>query len=1008
MTTLSIRQPGGAFLQYEALIDSGSDISTITESIFNKISTDGCVKLNENITNFDGTPATNIFGKTTAIVQYLNRTGETTLYVTNNATNCTIGTDVMQLLEINITGKTLQVSTATAESPDHFMALYPKLTDAEQGTFPAFQHVITLSDTAQPHVTKPRTIPFARRAAVSAECQRMMDDGIWSPIDKSEWVHALVAVPKEDGTVRITTDLSPLNKYVVPERHQLPHIQELFLKLREMKYYTKLDLKKGYYHIMLAEESRALTATMTPVGLMAYNRLPMGLKDSASTFQKAVSHTLADCDNCLAFIDDIVVYHENRAQHDRALANVLRKLHDHDFRLNPAKCLFRREEIPFLGHVINAGKITADPKNIAPIVNTPTPRTLKQVQSFLGAVNFYSAYVPNLATIAEPLRQLTRKNQRFIFNDKCIAAFNELKTAISSSIQLALFDFNADTTVTVDSSDYGLGAVLSQKQYGVEVPIAFASRTLSPAERNYATNEREALSAIWACEHWDKFLLGRPFTLRTDHASLTSLLKLHTSTRKSAKFTRWLERLSQFDYNIIHITGESNVIADFLSRMPLSEQLATADDDSELSISALTTNIGISIPDIQHETERDDILNAVYKYAHNHWPQKSDINAALSPYYKLRDELYIEDRMLMRDGKLVIPASLRDRLLTMAHEGHPGIVRMKRQLRQSYWWPGMDKQGEQFVKNCAACNDSEKSHKAIKAPPQPIPVPQRPWTKLAIDVTGPFANAPNHQRFIVVLIDYTSSFPEVLLTGDITSRKIITWLKSVFARFGNPSILVSDHGTNFTSDEFKQFLRARDIIHHPVPVYNPERNGKVEAFNKYIKHGVQTFQATHKPFSEGIEELLFNYRATAPTAHEDSPAKRLFGHDIRQNFQPNICTRTSNIHEMAAQSEQQQPTTKCAVQGLYKTGDLVRKRKPIVPKGTSPFTSPFKITAILGNYTYKLDDGQIWNAKNLVRYVPKQRQDVQIVADDQLMPAPEQPRRSDRHNKGVPPRRYRE
>jgi hypothetical protein len=147
----------------------------------------------------------------------------------------------------------------------------------------------------------------------------MMDNGIWSPIDKSEWVHELVSVPKADGTLRITTDFKPLNKYVVPERHQLPNIQELFLKLRGMKYYTKLDLKKGYYHIMLAEQSRPLTATMTPIGLMAYNRLPMGLKDAASCFQKAVSQVLSDCENCIAYIDDILVYGETKAEHDRAL-----------------------------------------------------------------------------------------------------------------------------------------------------------------------------------------------------------------------------------------------------------------------------------------------------------------------------------------------------------------------------------------------------------------------------------------------------------------------------------------------------------------------------------------------------------------------------------------------------------------------------------------------------------------------------------------------------------------
>jgi hypothetical protein len=293
---------------------------------------------------------------------------------------------------------------------------------------------------------------------------------------------------------------------------------------------------------------------------------------------------------------------------------------------------------------------------------------------------------------------------------------------------------------------------------------------------------------------------------------------------------------------------------------------------------------------------------------------------------------------------------------------------------------------------------------------------------VAIDVTGPFANAPHHQRFIVVLIDYTSSFPEILLTGDITSRKIINWLKQVFARFGNPAMLTSDNGSNFVSEEFQQFLCTRDIIHHRVPVYNPERNGKVEVFNRYLKHGVQTFEAAHKPFHEGIEELLFNYRATAPTAHEDSPAKRLFGREMRQNFQPNNCPRFSSVPKQ--QNDNHAPPLQA---GPFKVADLVRKRLQNVPKGSSPFSSPWRVTEVLGAYTYKLDDGQVWNAKNLVKYVPKQRHDVDIVADNDqqtpgpapILPAPPQlphapatrqpqdtPRQSQRHNKGVPPRRY--
>ena len=252
----------------------------------------------------------------------------------------------------------------------------------------------------------------------------------------------------------------------------------------------------------------------------------------------------------------------------------------------------------------------------------------------------------------------------------------------------------------------------------------------------------------------------------------------------------------------------------------------------------------------------------------------------------------------------------------------------------------------------------------------------------------------------------------MLLTGDITSQRLITWMKSVFARFGNPDVLVSDNGSNFTSDEFTQFLRSRDILHQPVPVYNPERNGKVESFNKFLKHGIQTFGAAHKKFNDGIEEMLFNYRSTPLKPNGDSPAKQLLGYDIRTNYQPRLhIARDEPLNEVQQEQRTTQPIRN---RGPYHIGDLVRKRKPIVPKGTSPFSSPFKIIEVIGNYTYRLDDNQIWNSKNLVKYIrPQCRQDIDLDlnytpnATPSAVTTPSL-RRSARYNKGIPPVRYKE
>ena len=200
------------------------------------------------------------------------------------------------------------------------------------------------------------------------------------------------------------------------------------------------------------------------------------------------------------------------------------------------------------------------------------------------------------------------------------------------------------------------------------------------------------------------------------------------------------------------------------------------------------------------------------------------------------------------------PSITAARVLTAAHDGHPGIVRAKRQLRATYWWPGQDKDVEEFVRHCTACHDSAKAYKSTTVPPNNIPRSQEPWQKIALDICGPFAVAPRHQRFATVAIDYYSGFPEVLLSGDISFMRLIQWLTQLFARYGNPDSVVTDNGPQFVSNEFREFLRLRDIRQLTSAVYNPQQNGRVEMWNRFLKQGVQTFQGGN--FEGGVQKLL--------------------------------------------------------------------------------------------------------------------------------------------------------
>ena len=1002
------------------MVDTGADISTIHESCVNRHfpnATKG--QCDYMVRNFDGSVFRRMLGTLDCSVTHKGRHSCVTLYIVPDQLPAVAGRDLVHSLGLVIDGQELAVRTATIAKDDILMK-FPSLTSNDLGTYPDYEHNIKVSQAFKPHVSKLRPVPLAKRDAVMREIEGMVNSGVWSPIDKSECAHAMVLVNKKNGDVRITTDLSPLNDYVVPDRHPLPLIEDLLLKLRGMSVYSKVDLRKGYFHILLDEASRKYTATITPLGLMAYNRLPMGLKDSASVFQKCVSKALSNCSNCISYIDDILIFGANQREHDEALHRVLAALSNNQFRLNVDKCQFSVPEISFLGFRINPSGIHPNTDKIGPIKNAPPPTNLKQLQAFLGAVNYLSEFIPNLANKAEHLRLLTRKDQPFVWKSPQQSAFQNLKDAISEELQLSIFDPNAPTIVTVDASDVGLGAQLSQVQDGREVPIQFASHTLTTRERNFATNEREALACLWAAEHWEKFLLARPFVFRTDHGTLRTLLKRHSTTRKSAKFARWLERLSRFDYTIEYIKGSHNIIADALSRLPqpsCDQKPAIEEEDGptalQKTIAALTAG-PISVESIQKHTQADPLLTKVIEYTKSVWPDKKKLERSLLPFYQVRDDLAVEDGCLTRsEHRFVVPASMQQTILKTAHEGHPGIVRAKRQLRQVYWWPRQAAHVEEFVKHCLACQDSAKSHKPTQIPCQQIEQPSEPWKKIGIDICGPFANAPQHQRFVTVVIDYHSGFPEVLLSGEITSTRIIRWLTEIFARYGNPSIIVSDNGRQFVSEEFKSFLRHRDILHWTAAVYNPQQNGKVEAFNRFLKHGVQTFNTAKKAFEDGIQELLFSYRATCPTSDRPSPAELLFGRRIRTNFEP--ASRKEEEKPLQQQEEQSRQPVQTFTpireqqlprfRGPYKVNDLVRVRLPHVQKGYSPFSSPRKIIEVLGNYTYRLSDGQVWNARRLVRARTGPTA-IEMEGPERPEEARQPLRQFSRKTRGIPPSRF--
>jgi hypothetical protein len=439
--TLSV-QVGSATKEISGEVDSGSPVTIFPRYLVDKEFT-GQASISPasvQLASCDGTPLHGQCGEFAATFIGANSKCNTNVFVLEKTDSPLFGRDIivpLGLLSINVNANSNLISQSKATE---ILAQFPNLQSEVIGTYPKRTHKIHLRPDAVPKVTKLRGVPYAQRDAVAKEVQSMVEQDIWEPAEHTDWVHGLVVVPKPNGDVRITTDLSPLNQYVVPYRYPLPNIKDLLVKLKKAKFYTKLDLKKAFFHIPLHPESRPLTATATHQGIMQYKKLPMGLKESTSVFQAAIQETLEGLDNVTAYQDDTIVYGATIEEHDKALQATLKRLSEHDFRLNVSKCEFEATKVKFLGYIVENGTTSPDPTKVSGILDLDIPKTLKDLQTFLGMANYLSEFIQDYSRIAKPLYGLTKKGVSFEWSDECNNAFSDIKRIVSSRLVNHIFD----------------------------------------------------------------------------------------------------------------------------------------------------------------------------------------------------------------------------------------------------------------------------------------------------------------------------------------------------------------------------------------------------------------------------------------------------------------------------------------------------------------------------------------------------------------------------------------
>ena len=932
-------------------VDTGASVSLMCEEAFKPLQESG-VALHETkakLLTYTG-ESIEVIGATDVRVEHNGQEATLPLIVTRDKGPSLLGRNWLAALQLDWQQILTVKTTPTLQD---VLDQYSDVFEDKLGTVKGVTAKIYTDPTATPQFHKARSVPFALREKVEVELERLQQEGIIEPVQFSDWAAPIVPVMKSDGSVRICGDYKvTINRAAKLDKYPIPRIDELFASLSGGKRFSKLDLSHAYQQIQLDEESCQYATINTHKGLFKYNRLPFGVASAPSIFQRVMENLLQGIPGVCVYIDDILVTGGTDEEHVEHLAEVLRRLSKAGMKLKRAKCAFLLPSVEYLGHTISADGLHTSEDKVSGIVKAPAPKDVTELRSFLGLVNYYGKFLPDLATTLSPLYSLLQKQKKWVWGRSQAKAFDDVKGLLQSSRVLVHFNDKLPLTLACDASPYGVGAVLSHKMDdGGERPVAFASRTLTTAEKKYSQLDKEALAIIFGVKKYHQYLLGRQFELKTDHKPLTHIFSESraTPTMASGRIQRWALTLSAYSYTITYKKGEENANADALSRLPLPVSRKDPPKPPEvIHLMEYLDTSPVSSGQIRAWTDCDPVLAKVKGRILTGWPAEGDPVSEedeMRPYTRRRYELSVEDGCVLWGNRIVVPKKGRSQVLRMLHEAHPGIVRMKGFARGYVWWPGIDQELERCVKSCETCQVNRKSPPV--SPLYPWSWPSKPWARVHVDYAGPFCG-----KMFLLMIDAQSKWLEVHMTSSSTSETTISCMRKSFASLGLPEVVVSDNAANFTSEEFQQFLAKNGVKHVRTPPYHPASNGLAE-------RAVQTFKEGMRKLKDGsletkLARFLFKYRITPQSSTGISPAELMYGRRLRShldNLRPDLDKKVRQ-----SQERQKRGHDSHAKFREFKVGDSVYAKN----YGSQVVWLPGKVTEIHGSalYTILLNDGR--------------------------------------------------
>ena len=730
--------------------------------------------------------------------------------------------------------------------------------------------------------------------------------GVIEPVPEgtpTTWCHRMVVCSKKSGDCRRTVDFQALNKCAARETHHTPSPYQLAREVPSNTKKTVVDACHGYHSLKLHKSDHHITTFITPWGRYRYLRCPQGYIASGDAYTRRYDAIIADVRNKVKCVDDTLLWADTIEESYKQTIDYLQLCGRNGIMLNPKKFKFAADEVEFAGFKINKKTISPIPTFLKAIENFPQPKNITDIRSWFGLVN-QAAYSFSKCSVMNPFRELLKKGSQFTWNDNLEKAFNAAKKVIIGKIEqgVRIFEKDRKTCLATDWSKTGIGAWLLQKHCkcdsskpfccptGWHVTL-FCSRFLTDAESRYAAVEGESLAVVYGLEKCKHFILGcTDLVIAVDHKPLIGLFTQRgLDNIPNARLRNLKEKTFPYRFQMVHVSGIKNRVADCLSRTPSdpADQMYLTDDQEDISdghkmASAVSEHLtkSLTLTNVALHTTADPNMRSLISVIEEGVPSSpSEMPVEIRGYFKFKNHLTIRDGLCFYKNRVVIPELLRQEALRLLHAAHQGTSGMTSRAETCIFWPGITNDIKNTRESCMKCNRCAPSNP--EAPPKQLIVPDYAFQSICADFFS--YRGTNY----LVIVDRYSGWPIVEKIKDGASGLTNT-LKSVINTFGVPEEISSDGGSEFTSSIFKKTLRQWNIHHRISSVAHARSNGRAEVAVKSMKRLLMDNTGPNGSLNtDNFLEAILQYRNTPDTATGISPARYIFHRPIR-DFLPDI------------------------------------------------------------------------------------------------------------------------